>query len=82
MIVSPACSHCTCVPRRAVAFTAGCFNEDYCTWCYHDGAFVYPTKESLIDYLVEHFSSPQFPQEQARSYYEQMLGQLKHWQDK
>ena len=25
-----------------------------------------PTKESLIDYLVEHFSGPQFPQEQAR----------------
>ena len=62
--------------------TDGSFNEDYCTWCYHDGAFVYPTKENLIDDLVEHFSGPQFPQEQARSYYEQMLGQLTHWQGK
>lgn len=57
----------------------GSFNEEYCKWCYTGGAFVYPTLQSLIDFLVEHFSSAQFPAEQARTYYEGQLSQLRHW---
>ncbi len=37
----------------------GSFNEDYCTWCYAEGEFVYPTKDSLIDYLVSHKQRPE-----------------------
>ena len=57
----------------------GTMNEEYCKWCYTDGAFAYPTIDSLIDYLVEHFASEQFPPEQARVYYREHLGALNHW---
>ena len=59
--------------------TVGSFNEDYCKWCYTDGKFVYTNLEQLVDFLVEHFSSEQFPPEQARAYYEANLPKLKHW---
>lgn len=59
--------------------TDGGFNEDYCKWCYTDGKFVYTSLEQLVDFLVEHFSSEQFPPEQARAYYEANLPKLKHW---
>ena len=58
----------------------GGFNEDYCKWCYTDGQFAYPDMDSLIDFLVEHFSSEAFPPEQARPYYRSHLSRLKHWQ--
>ena len=59
--------------------TDGSFNEDYCKWCYTDGKFVYTSLEQLVNFLVEHFSSEQFPPEQARAYYEANLPKLKHW---
>ena len=59
--------------------TNGSFNEDYCKWCYTDGKFIYTNLGQLIDFLVEHFSSEQFPSEQARAYYEEQLPKLKHW---
>ncbi len=59
--------------------TDGGFNEDYCKWCYTDGKFVYTSLEQLVNFLVEHFSSEQFPPEQARAYYEANLPKLKHW---
>ncbi len=59
--------------------TDGSFNEDYCKWCYTDGKFVYTSLDRLVDFLVEHFSSGQFPPEQARAYYEANLPKLKHW---
>ena len=59
--------------------TDGSFNEDYCKWCYTDGKFVYTSLDRLVDFLVEHFSSEQFPPEQARAYYEANLPKLKHW---
>ena len=58
----------------------GGFNEDYCKWCYADGQFAYPDMDSLIDFLVEHFSSEAFPPEQARPYYRSHLSRLKNWQ--
>ena len=57
----------------------GGFNEDYCKWCYNDGKFAYTSLEQLTDFLVEHMSSVQFPPEQARAYFTQMLPTLNHW---
>ena len=57
----------------------GSFNEDYCKWCYAGGEFAYKDEKSLIDFLVQHMSSDQFPAEQARAYFEAQIPQLKHW---
>lgn len=57
----------------------GAFNEDYCKWCYADGRFTYPTMDSLVDFLVEHFAGEAFPPDQARAYYRETLGRLDHW---
>ena len=59
--------------------TDGSFNEDYCKWCYAEGKFVYSDLGQLIDFLVWHMSSENWPAEQARAYFEQQLPQLKHW---
>ena len=58
----------------------GAINEESCQWCYTDGAFTYPTMESLIDYLSTHFSSEQWPEAAARAYYAKALPKLAHWQ--
>ena len=58
----------------------GTINEDFCQWCYTDGAFTYPTMESLIDYLSRTFSSEQWPEDAARAYYAEALPKLAHWQ--
>lgn len=55
------------------------FNEDYCKWCYEAGHFTYQRLPDLIEYLAAHFSSEEFPPEQARAYYSSCLSQLKHW---
>lgn len=57
----------------------GSINEDYCKWCYADGTFVYSSMEQLVDYLSRTFSSPQWPAEAARAYYEAHLPELNHW---
>lgn len=58
----------------------GNFNEDYCKWCYSDGAFAYSTKDSLLDYLVSHMPNPdQLPEAERRGQFDQYLSQLKHW---
>ena len=36
----------------------GCFNEDYCKWCYADGTFAYQSKEALLDFSVAHVPNP------------------------
>ena len=56
------------------------FNEDYCKWCYSDGEFLYTTKESLIDFMMQHMPTPQKQSEsERRQFYDTMLSQLKHW---
>jgi len=56
------------------------FNEDYCKWCYDDGEFVYTTKESLIDFLMQHMPNPQNQSEsERRQFYDAMLSGLKRW---
>ena len=57
----------------------GSFNEDYCKWCYTDSKFTYDSMEQLLEFLVTHMSSEQFPPEQARTYFRQTLPKLKHW---
>lgn len=57
----------------------GAFNEDYCKWCYTDGAFTYTSPEQLIDFCVEHMASDAWPKEQVRAHMEAVVPQLKHW---
>lgn len=58
----------------------GGYNEDYCKWCYAEGKFTYPTKESLLDYLVVHMPNPDQLEENARrAQFDFYLSQLKHW---
>ena len=57
----------------------GTFNEEYCKWCYTDGAFVYNSLEQLTDFLGEHMSNEEWPPEQARVYFESELPKLGHW---
>ena len=60
--------------------TDGSYNEDYCKWCYTDGAFAYKSKDSLLDYLVSHMPNPDnLPDEDRRNQFDAYLTQLKHW---
>ncbi len=61
--------------------TDGRFNEDYCKWCYEGGSFVYPSKESLIGFLLSHMPNPDnAPEPERRQWLDAQLSQLKHWQ--
>ena len=58
----------------------GSFNEDYCRWCYTDGAFVYRSKDELLDFLVAHMPNPDgTPDDARRRLFDQHLSQLRHW---
>ena len=58
----------------------GSFNEDYCRWCYADGAFTYGSKGTLIDFLIAHMPDPDnMPENERRVLYDGYLSQLKHW---
>ena len=60
--------------------TDGNFNEDYCKWCYVNGAFAYTTKDSLLDYLVANMPNPNnLSDEERRLQFDAYLSQLKHW---
>ena len=58
----------------------GSYNEDYCKWCYVDGAFAYESKDGLLEFLISHMPNPEnTPEEVRKSQYDQYLSQLKHW---
>ncbi|MBE5807887.1 MAG: helix-turn-helix domain-containing protein [Clostridiales bacterium] len=58
----------------------GRFNEDYCKWCYVDGAFAYATREELLEFLLAHMPNADGASEEARrSAFDAQLAQLKHW---
>ena len=57
----------------------GSLNEEYCKWCYTDGAFKYSSKEELIDLCVTHMASEQWLAEQVRAHMEAVVPQLSHW---
>mgnify|MGYP000869604369 CR=1 FL=1 len=54
-------------------------NQDYCQWCYTDGAFVYTDLNTLIDICVGHMAGPAWPEEQVRAYLQATLPTLKYW---
>ncbi len=60
----------------------GTLNEDYCKWCYREGAFAYQSMQQLIDACVPIMTGqhPELTEEQARSMMEAQLPRLKHWQ--
>lgn len=58
----------------------GSFNEQYCKWCYSDGAYAYKDMDSLIDFLVAEMPNPDgVPEETRREAYRGQLMQLAHW---
>lgn len=58
----------------------GEFNEEYCTWCYTDGKFIYKTKETLIEFLITHMPNPDNLTDDARrTQYDSYLSELEHW---
>ena len=58
----------------------GSYNEDYCKWCYAEGAFAYQSKEALLDFLLAHMPNPEnTPEKERRAQYNAYLSQLKHW---
>ena len=60
----------------------GAFNEEYCKWCYADGQFAYPTKASLLDYLMAYVPNPDnAPAAVCRAQFDTYLSQLKHWKE-
>lgn len=60
--------------------TDGSFNEDYCKWCYSAGKFVYKTKDTLLDFLVQTIPNPENQNaDERRKLFDSHLSQLKHW---
>ena len=60
--------------------TDGSFNEDYCKWCYSAGKFVYKTKDTLLDFLVQTIPNPEnHNADERRKLFDSHLSQLKHW---
>ena len=57
----------------------GSFNEDYCKWCYTDGAFTYQSMDALIDFCASHMASEAWPEAQVRAHMQAVVPGLKHW---
>ena len=58
----------------------GSYNEDYCKWCYAEGAFAYQSKDALLDFLLAHMpNSENIGEAERRAQYDAHLSQLKHW---
>ena len=86
LLGSPRQLICQCcgMPLNEDAFISrekdGIYNEDYCKWCYAEGKFVYQSRESLLDYLVEHMPNPDnLGVDDRRAQFNIYLSQLKHW---
>lgn len=58
----------------------GSYNEDYCKWCYAEGAFAYQSKDALLDFLLAHMPNLEnIGEAERRAQYDAYLSQLKHW---
>ena len=58
----------------------GELNEEYCKWCYAEGAFAYQSKDALLDFLLAHMpNSENIGEAERRAQYDAHLSQLKHW---
>ena len=61
-------------------FDVSSYNEDYCKWCYAEGAFAYQSKDALLDFLLAHMpNSENIGEAERRAQYDAHLSQLKHW---
>lgn len=58
----------------------GARNEEFCQWCYANGAFVYHDLAELIDFLTGSMANESWPPEQVRAYLEEHLPKLGYWQ--
>lgn len=58
-------------------------NEEYCKYCFKDGAFTSDeTLEEMIESCVKFMAEPgsEFTEEQARQYLQESMPKLKRWQ--
>ena len=89
LLGAPRALVCQCcgMPLEDDAFISrepdGAFNEDYCKWCYADGAFAYQELSGLIDFLTP-MMAKQFALEPdaVRQSLSEKLPKLKYWQQK
>ena len=58
----------------------GAHNEEFCQWCYANGAFAYHDLAELIDFLTGSMANESWPPEQVRAYLEEHLPKLGYWQ--
>lgn len=58
----------------------GARNEEFCQWCYANGAFAYHDLAELIDFLTGSMANEFWPPEQVRAYLEEHLPKLGYWQ--
>ena len=57
----------------------GTLNQDYCQWCYADGAYTYSSMDELIEASVGYMVGENFTEAQARAYLKQKLPTLDYW---
>lgn len=57
----------------------GNFNENYCKWCYADGEYMYSNMDDLIDACVKIMVSPQYSEDDVRTYLKTTLPKLDYW---
>lgn len=57
----------------------GSFNEDYCKWCYADGAYTYGNMDELIEVCVKNMVNESISEQQARAYLKDLLPKLDYW---
>lgn len=60
----------------------GSRNEDFCTYCYKEGAFMFPdaTVASMVEVCVPHVVSGQgISEQEARSMLSKFIPTLKRW---
>ena len=59
----------------------GGISEDYCTYCYQNGAFTSDvTMEEMVEQCVPHMVSEEMSEAQARTMMQTYLPGLKRWQ--
>lgn len=88
LLGSPRALFCQCcgMPLRDEEISRepdGAFNEEYCKWCYHDGAFVYHTIDEVIEVCAGFAASyqPGITSEQAKEMLWKQIPSLKHWRN-
>ena len=87
LLGSPRALFCQCcgMPLQEDAVISrepdGTLNEEYCTWCYKDGAFVYDRVDDVIDACAPHMAAmnPAVSEAEVRQALSKSLPTLNHW---